>query len=193
MRHLWYLLLLPAALPAAAAFQDGDLYNVVKNTALRTAPDGQRIGQLAPGVTVELLARDRGWVRVRAEGWVPEDALLPADTSIRTSLSAADLRADPDGTRGKVVQWNVEFLAMQTADPLRQGLAENEPYMLVRGPGSENAILYLVVPPSLMSTARALQALSKIAVTARVRIGRSEPAGIPILDVQSIQRLKDKK
>ena len=62
--------------------------------------------------------------------------------------------------------------------------------MLARGPRSENAILYLVVPPSLISTARTLQPLAKIAITARVRDGRSEPVGIPILDVQSIRLLK---
>lgn len=197
MRHLWYLLLLPASVPAALAVpgvsravQQGDLYIVAKATALRGAPDTKAIGQLAAGTTVELLARDREWVRVRTEGWVRQADLRPADTTMKSTLSAADLRADPEGTQGKMVQWTVEFLALQTANPLRQGLADDEPYILALGPGNENAILYLVVPPSLLSTARALQPLGKIAVAARVREGRSEPAGIPILDVQSIQRLK---
>ncbi len=148
------------------------------------------LGQLASGSTVELLgARPRVGPRPHRRAGARKE-LQPADSTLRTKLSAADLRADPAGTRGKVVQWKVEFLAIQNADPLRQGMADNEPYMLVRGPGDENAILYLVIPPSLMSTARALPPLAKIVVAARVREGRSEPAGIPILDTQSIQRLK---
>lgn len=202
MRHLWYLLLLPVsvsvalALPSAEtsafvrAIQDGDFYIVTRSTALREAPDTKALAQLAQGTTVELLARDRGWVRVRTEGWVREADVQPADTTVKSMLSAADLRADPEGTQGKVVQWTVEFLALQTANPLRKGLADAEPYMLARGPGTENAILYLVVPPSLLSTARALQPLAKLSVSARVREGRSAPAGIPILDVQSLQKLK---
>jgi len=168
----------------------GELSIVARPTTLRAAPEGQGIATLPEKGTVEVLARDRGWTRVRVEGWVRDADLLPADTSLHLSLSAADLRADPEGTRGKVVLWKVEFLALQTADPLRPGLADQEPYILARGPGKENAILYLVVPPSLISTARALQALSKLTVTARVRNGRSEPAGIPILDLQTIQRDK---
>lgn len=190
MRHLWFALSLPILAPAALAAQQGDTYTVVHPTELRAAPDATPLGQLRGGATVEILARDRGWVRVRTEGWVREADLAPADTALSTSLSAADLRADPDGTRGKVVQWTVEFLALQTADPLRQGMADQEPYMLVRGPGSENAIVYLVIPPSLMNIARTLQPLSKVIVVARVREGRSAPLGIPILDVRDLRRVK---
>ena len=187
LRYPWLLLI---ALPLPLVAQQGDPYTVTRATALRTAPDAAVLGQLQSGAAVEILARDRGWVRVRTEAWVREADLSPADTSLRVSLSAADLRADPEGVRGKVLQWTVEFLALQTADPLRQGMADEEPYMLARGPDRENAILYLVLPPSLMATARNLQPLAKIVVTARVREGRSAPVGIPILDVQSIQPRK---
>jgi hypothetical protein len=184
MRHLWLFLTLTLTAPLAA--QQGDLYNVIHPTTLRTAPDAKPLGQLYAGTAVEIVAREHGWAKIHLEGWIREADLAPADSALRKALSAADLRADPEGTRGKIVQWTVEFLALQTADPLRRGLADEEPYMLARGPGGENAILYLVIPPSLMNTARALQPLARIAVTARVRDGRSEPAGIPILDVQSI-------
>jgi hypothetical protein len=187
MRHLWLLLTL---LPAPFIAQQGDSYSVTHTTQLRSAPDVKSFGQLSTGTVVEVLARDHGWARVRTEGWVHETDLTPVDTAFSATLSAADLRADPEGTRGKVVQWTVEFLALQVADPLRHGFADEEPYILARGPGNENAILYLVIPPSLMSTAHALQPLTKIAVTARVRDGHSAPVGIPILDIQSMQRLK---
>ncbi|HXF23546.1 MAG TPA: hypothetical protein VN602_03450 [Gemmatimonadaceae bacterium] len=181
----------PAAASAAVApAASNDSYNLGVPSVLRDAPSSAAIGQLQKTANVEVIARDRGWSRVRIEGWVPDSVLVPADTAFRANLSAADLRADPAGTRGKMVMWNVEFLALQTADPLRHGLADEEPYILARGPNSENALLYLVVPPSLMGTARALQPLARITVTARVRDGRSDPVGIPILDIQTLRRIR---
>ncbi len=183
----------PASTSASAAVAptvSNDSYNLAFPSVLRDAPLSAAIGQLQKTANVEVIARDRGWSRVRIEGWVPDSVLVPADTTFRSNLSAADLRADPVTTRGKMVIWNVEFLALQTADPLRHGLADEEPYILARGPNSENALLYLVVPPSLMGTARALQPLAKITVTARVRDGRSDPVGIPILDIQTLRRIR---
>ena len=179
-----------AAAAAAAPAVSNDSYNLAVPSVLRDAPSSAAIGQLQKTTNVEVIARDRGWSRVRIEGWVPDSVLVPADTAFRANLSAADLRADPVGTRGKMVMWNVEFLALQTADPLRHGLADEEPYILARGPNSENALLYLVVPPSLMGTARALQPLARITVTARVRDGRSDTVGIPILDIQTLRRIR---
>ena len=120
------------------------------------------------------------------EGWVQERDLVPADTAVRTGTSAADLRADPQGSRGKVVRWNVQVLAKQKADVLRRDLAPDEVYLLARGPNEENALLYLVVPASLMSSANAMPELTQAMVTARVRTGKSELVGVPILDLLSI-------
>lgn len=199
MRHLFFSLSGPGSLVAAAmlmifavavpvAAQQGETYSVSHPTQLRTAPDAVTLGQLRAGATVEVIARDRGWVRVRTEGWVQEADLIPADTGFSARLSAADVRSDPVASHGRLVRWTVEFLALQTADPLRHGMAVDEPYLLARGPVGENSLLYLVVPPSLLGTARALQPLSRLVVTARVREGRSEPVGIPILDLQTIRR-----
>lgn len=178
--------------PSATAPSDaGDgAYTLARPTVMRTAPDAAPVGELRAGAGVEVIGHDRGWVRVRTEAWVPASEIVPADTAYRAGLSAADLRADPEGTRGKVVRWMVQYIALETADPLRHGLATDEPYLLAKGPGAENAMLYLVVPPSLLGTARALTPLDSIAITARVRDGRSDPVGVPILDLQSIRRLQ---
>jgi len=120
------------------------------------------------------------------EGWVRDADLQPSDASLYPSLSAADLRADPDANRGKTVRWRVQVIALQTADPLRRDLAPNEPYLLAKGPGTEDALLYLAVPPSLLPSARDLDPLSTITVVARVRVGRSTPSGVPILDIERI-------
>lgn len=127
-------------------------------------------------------------MRVRAEGWLREGELIAADSSLRSSPSAADLRTSPDAFRGQLVRWSVQLLALQRADPLRKDLSPDEPYLLARGPGTENALLYLAIPPELLESARALPPLATVIITARVRTGRSDPAGVPVLDLRSIAR-----
>jgi hypothetical protein len=161
---------------------------VARTTVVRNAPNGLVVGQIGAGIVVAPLARSRGWVRVRTEVWVQERDVVPADSSFGSSLSAADLRADPEGTRGKTVRWEVQVLALQYADPLRRDLARDEPYFLAKGPGAEDQLLYLAIPPSLLSEARSTQALTRLLITARVRTGRSQPVGIPILDILSFSR-----
>jgi hypothetical protein len=174
-----------------ASPQDAPLYNAARVAAIRTAPaetsPSPAVGQVNRGATVEVIARDRGWVRVRLEGWVREADLIVADSSLRP-LSAADIRSDPVSSQGKLVRWSVQAISMQTADALRTGLRSGEQYLLALGPGAEKTLVYLVVPPALMPSARNLPAMADVVVIARVRNGRSEPAGVPILDLQSLTR-----
>jgi hypothetical protein len=183
----------PPAAPAAPAVSPASpvpagAMSVSKPTKLLAAPAGSAVAELAAGTVVQTLAHDHGFAKVRIEGWVPERELSPADSSLGAQLTAADLRADPEGTRGKTVQWEVEILSLQTADPLRRELARDEPYLLAKGPGAENALLYLAVPPSLLNQAKALPPLTRVLITARVRAGHSEPVGTPILDLKSISK-----
>lgn len=179
----------PAPVPVATAPQvpEGAL-TPMRSLDLRAHPDGPTLGAVRAGTIMMPLARERGWIRVRVEGWVPEADILPADTALSRSITAADLRADPVGSKGRIVRWEVEVIAFQTADPLRKELAQDEPYLLARGPGKENALLYLAIPPSLVTQAKQIPPLSIALVTARVRTGRSDPVGVPILDLQSITR-----
>ncbi|MFI5310238.1 MAG: SH3 domain-containing protein [Gemmatimonadales bacterium] len=172
-----------SALPAPA----GSL-SATRATKVLASPGGRSLGDLAAGAVIQPLAREHGWTRVRVEGWVSERDLAPADSSFGAALGAADLRADPEGTRGKVVRWEVQVLSLQTADPLRTDMARDEPYLLARGPASENALLYLAVPPSLLNEVKAIPPLTRVIITARVRAGRSEPVGTPLLDLRTIAR-----
>ncbi len=173
--------------PVVEPLPDGAM-RMSRTAVARSSPNGRVIGQIGVGTVVVPLARARGWVRVRAEVWVQERDVVPADTSFGVSLSAADLRADPEGTRGKTVRWDVQVLALQYADPLRRDLAVDEPYFLAKGPGAEDQLMYLAIPPSLLSEARSVQALTRLLITARVRTGRSQPVGIPILDILSLAK-----
>ncbi|MEO5579783.1 MAG: SH3 domain-containing protein [Gemmatimonadaceae bacterium] len=186
------LVIVPALLTSTAAAQQTDLHTATRATVVRPAPvtspnAAASLGQIASGAQVEVLARERDWVRIRLEGWVREADLIVADSSLRP-LSAADIRSDPNGSRGKVVRWEVEAVALQTADPLRAGLDAGEPYLLALGPGAEKALVYIAVPPTLLAAARSLAPMSPITITARIRNGRSEPAGVAILDLQSLTR-----
>ena len=190
MQRLFLILFFLSA--HAAMAQDAATQVAVKSTTVRTAPIAgtvptPAVGQLAPGATVQVIGHDRQWVRVRLEGWVRESDLRVVDSTLMP-LSAADLRSDPAGSHGKLVQWNVQAVSLQTADPLRSGLQSGEQYLLALGPGPEKALIYIAVPESLLATARSLPSLADITVVARVRNGRSEPAGIPILDLQSFTR-----
>jgi len=155
---------------------------------LRVAPGSTAITTLPRGTVVTPLGRDRGWVRVQVEGWLPESLVTPADSSYAAALRAVDLRLDPNGTRGRTVRWHVQVIGLQKADPLRRGLQADEPYLLALGPEGENTVLYLAVPPELLAAARALPAMADVLVTARVRLGRSEPTGAPILDLLPLSR-----
>ena len=179
----------PAAPVRAPEPQIGNGLTPTKQTSLRLAPDGDSLGGVRPGAVLVPLARERDWIRVRVEGWVRESELQAVDSTVQTRLSAADLRADPGGTRGVVVRWNVQVLSpIQRADVLRRELAENEPYVIARGPDAESALLYLAVPPSMLDAVSAIAPLTGVVITARVRTGRSSPVGVPILDLVSIVR-----
>ena len=177
----------PASPPEAPERATGDL-RADAPTSLRRAPGGATIGELQAGAVVEALARDRGWVKVRVDAWVPESLFVPADTAYRSELTAVDLRLDPNGTKGRVVRWEVQVVGLQYADPLRRDLQRDEPFLLAIGPKGENVILYIAVPPALVNEAKEIPSMQEVILTARVRTGRSQPTGAPVLDLISFVR-----
>lgn len=186
----------PATTPAATAATDAasaastppaaGALRAQSGLALRSAPSGPEVGSLQAGAVVEPVARDRGWVKVRVEAWVAESLFVPADTAYGATLTAADLRLDPDGHKGRVVRWRVQVVGLQNADPLRRDLRPDEPFLLAMGPAGEDAILYIAIPPGMLAEARAIPPLASVLLTARVRTGRSAPTGAPVLDLLSI-------
>ncbi len=157
-------------------------------SSLQAGPGGDVLANIPGGVRLVPLGRENGWMRVRIEGWLPDSSVEAAGTRSAGSLSAADLRANPAGTAGRLVRWSVESLSFQTADELRKGLTPGEAYLLARGPGAERAVLYLALPDSLVARAQALPPLAEITITARVRNGRSQPSGVPVLDLLDLAR-----
>ena len=78
---------------------DGSL-RTMRATPLSIAPGADAMGRLDSGTVVEPIARDRGWVRVRVDAWVPDSLLAPTDSAYRRDVTAADLRLDPGAFRG---------------------------------------------------------------------------------------------
>ncbi|MEP6836273.1 MAG: hypothetical protein ABJB74_22985 [Gemmatimonas sp.] len=177
----------PAAKPTVSATPALPPMQIVGGSPLRTAPNGDIVSSLPAGTLVNPLRSENGWTRVAIEGWVSTKDLTDASAKAAGELSAADIRADPSGTKGRIVRWTVEALSFQLGDALRREL-NGEPYLLARGPGKERSILYLAVPDSLLGAARALAPLTTMTVTARVRSGKSEPGGVPILDLLELVR-----
>jgi hypothetical protein len=177
-----------AAPSSGRAQPSSDALTPLGTAELRNGPGGPLFARVDSGALLTPLAHGDGWTRVRVEGWIRDEELIPADPTLQLSLSAADIRAAPDRTRGAMVRWDVQFIALQRADQLRRDLRAGEPYILARGPGDEGALLYLAVPPALLPEVEQFQPLEGLTVTARVRVGRSEPVGVPILDLLSAVR-----
>jgi hypothetical protein len=167
--------------------RSGDL-RALRATELSRAPGAEAVARIEAGAVVEPIARDRGWVRVRVEAWVPESLMVPTDTAYRDLVTAADLRLDPAAYRGRTVRWIVQIVALQAADPLRRDLEPEEPYLLAMGPKGESAVLYLAVPPSLLAQAKSIAPMAEVLITARVRTARSMPTGAPVLDLLTLTK-----
>jgi hypothetical protein len=179
-----------AAAPSTASpagVSSADLLTPVRVAMLSSAPGVSPWATVEHGAPLTPLARERGWVRVRIEGWMREDELTAADSTL-IGVTAADLRSSPDEYTGRVVRWTVQLLALQRADAVRRDMKVNEPYFLARGPGDEGALLYLAIPPELVDKAKALIPLSNALITARVRTGKGDPSGVPVLDLISLTK-----
>jgi len=157
------------------------------HAGLLLSPDGDTTAVLREGTDMAVLARQGGWTRVRLEGWIWEPSTLPPDSSDTEVLTVEVLRANPDQFRGRRVEWTVQYVALQTAEAIRTDFYEGEPYFLARPPGSSRGILYVAVPPELLDSVRRLGPLDVVDIVARVRTGRSNLMGVPILDLIALR------
>lgn len=161
-----------------------------RGASLLQSPDGDTIARVTPMTTMEVVAREGNWARVRVEGWVWQPALAgAADTgAVLRDVSAAVLSANPENFRGRTVEWQLQFISLERAERIRTDFYEGEPFILARGPGAENAFVYVAVPPERVAQAERLAPLERFVVVARVRTGRSRVMGAPVLDLIELRR-----
>ena len=114
-----------------------------------------------------------------------EPRKTPAKSAAKV-MTAAELRDDPDGFRGQLLRWTIQYIALQTADDLRPDFTPGERYILARGPAPEYAFAYVVVPPEKVAEAARIAPLSSVTILARVRSGRSAYLANPILELVDV-------
>lgn len=166
--------------PAGASL---DRAVTARQADVRRAPDGEPGSSLAANTPVRILARSGEWVRVATEGWIKEADLKPSAPGVLAGVSGAEVRARPADFEGKVVQWTVQYIALQTADELRREIPPGERYMLARGPLPEAGFVYLTLPPAQLARIEQLQPLAQLVIIARVKVGRSQYLGNPVVEL----------
>jgi hypothetical protein len=150
-------------------------------------PAGDSIARIRPGGTIEVLAREGDWARVRIEGWTFTAALAAdAGGAVLRDIDAPTLRADPDRYRGRLVEWTVQFISLQQAERFRTDFLEGETFILSRGPGEDVGFVYLVVPAERLAEARRLAPLQRIRVLGRIRTPSSSLTDAPVVDLLEI-------
>lgn len=178
----------PAHAPYDTVVVGLDMAAAGPDAVLRSTPDGDSVGVLADGASLRVLARAGEWVRVSAEGWVRSQDLMPTVPEILIGVSGAEVRARPSDYVGRLLRWRVNFIAVQRADELRPEIPSGLRYVLARGPLPENGFVYLVVNDEQLRALEQLPALTELEIVGRVRVGRSQYVGNPILTLVDFAR-----
>jgi hypothetical protein len=189
----------PAAAPATAAPPAASpppapetrwLPGSPRGRPVLSAPDGDTLARSAPGVEMQVVAREGNWVRVQLEGWVwsPEGADSAAAPQPATGATVEAVVADPARYRGRVVSWTLQFIALERAERVRTDFFEGEPYLLTRAGGADGIFVYVAVPPERLGDVQGLTPLERVRVVGRVRTGAAGLTGSPILDLVEIRR-----
>lgn len=157
------------------------------------APAGDTLARVHPGGSVQVLGREGDWTRVRVEGWAVTASLTAEDTassSVLRDISLAELQAEPEQVRGRLVEWTVQFIALQHAERFRTDFMEGEPFILARGPGDDAGFVYIAVPPEQEGALKSLGPLERFRVMGRVRTARSRLTDAPVIDLLEIRALR---
>jgi hypothetical protein len=170
--------------------RDGVGYEMVASGGvLLDRPGGDSLARLQQGTGVEVLDRRGDWARVRVEGWT-RTADFATDTASAplVGIGRDSLQAHPERFRGRLVEWAVQFIALQQAESFRTDFVDREPFILARGPGDDAGFVYIAVPPDRLEDVRSLAPLQQIRILGRVRSPRSALTGAPILELRRILR-----
>ena len=158
-----------------------------------SAPDGDTLAISAPSTNLRVLAREGNWARVRLEGWIwlpqSEDGRVRA--SIRTDVTLESVMSSPDEFRGEVIQWDLQFISLERAEVIRTDFYANEPFLLTRMGAGDQGFVYVAIPPERLQEAQGLSPLERIRVVGRVRTGSARLTGSPILELLSLDRIRE--
>jgi hypothetical protein len=105
---------------------------------------------------------------------------------VLVGLSQAEVRANPARYVGQVVEWRLQFVAVQKADELRPEIPEGQSYLLTRGPLPEPGFVYVVVPSSRVSQFQAIPALKELLIRGTIRSATTKYLPTPVLDLVEV-------
>ena len=165
----------------------GDHLQASAPTPLLVTPDGPALGSLDRGGRARVVSRSGDWVRVQVDAWVKEtDTHAAADSGALTGVTAAEVRAAPSRYIGKVVDWRVQFLAVQKADDLRPEIPAGRHYLLTRGPLPESGFVYVIIPNDHLERFRAMTALEELMIRGTIKAASTKYLPNPVLDLISV-------
>lgn len=155
-----------------------------------TAPDGDTLAHAFPGSEVRMLAREGNWARVQIEGWtwLPESEAGLGEEAVETELTLEAVVAGAGEYTGIVVQWELQFISMESAESVRTDFYEGEPFLLTRSVDGAEIFVYVAIPPERRDELSGLSPLEKIRVIGRIRTGAASLTGSPILDLLELDR-----
>jgi len=156
-----------------------------------SAPGGDTLAISTPSTNLRVLAREGNWARVRLEGWIWLPEGTDGRVSIRTDVTLADVAAAPDAYRGQVLQWDLQFISLERAEEIRTDFYATEPFLLTRMADGDKEFVYVAIPPERLSEAQGLNPLERIRVLGRVRTGSTRLTGSPILELLSLERIRE--
>lgn len=179
----------PTPQPVAPAARDSD--TAVRRGILKPGiqisrtPEGDAVASLLTSGVVTLHEHDRGWVKVRLEGWVRQGEIDGAVAPL-PAITAAMLRQNPDRYVGQTVDWRLQFLSRQRADELRPEMPLGHDYLLTRGPLPETGFVYVMVSKAQADELAGLKPLDELSVRATVRTARTRYLATPIVELVRI-------
>jgi hypothetical protein len=165
--------------PPAPSAGRGTAGRVEEEIGLRGSPGGAVVTTIPPGTVLRTVERRGAWTRVQVEGWVPSEAVT---TDGGTASAPEAVALAPERFTGRRVQWTLEHVALQKAEAWRTDFEDGEWYGLARVPDRATYV-YLVVPAALLDEFRGFSPFETIRIEGRVRTGRSELTGNPVVEV----------
>lgn len=175
----------PSSAPPSKPVADTDRAAVSRETGLFATPQGGQYGILQSGAPIRIVSRSGEWVRVQTEGWVREGDLEEASGGALTGITAADVRSDPARYVGKIVEWRLQLIAVQTADELRTEIPRGQKYLLTRGPLPEPGFVYVTVSESQAAEFRTLPALQELTLRVTIKAAKTKYLTTPVVEFVS--------
>lgn len=173
----------PATAPESYA---ADRAELVRQAPLAIVPQGSAIGSVDSGAGARVIARSGGWSRVQIEAWVPDSALRPAEAGVLVGVSQAEVRANPSRYVGRVVEWRLQFVAIQKADELRPEIPAGQSYLLMRGPLPEPGFVYVIVPQNQLARFEQLPALKELTLRGVIKAATTRYLPTPVLELVAV-------